>query len=77
MSAISYNENVYDSFHVLATQRSRNNYQTEIPQTCNEQSAIELLDDGYVNILQLYTNYLVIRYCTNKLLLKILSIRSV
>lgn len=51
MSAISYNDSQFDSFHVLAVQRSRNNYQTEIPQTCNEQSAIELLDDGYVIIL--------------------------
>ena len=47
MSTMGFNDHMYESYHVLASQKSAYHYQTEIPQNCNTQSSIELLDDGY------------------------------
>ena len=48
MATIGLNDNAYESFHVLATQKSHELYQSEIPHHFNFQSTVEIINEGKV-----------------------------
>ena len=46
MATIGLNDRTYNSFHVLATQKSHELYQSEIPHHYNVESTVEIINEG-------------------------------